>query len=126
MRIRPECNEWCFYRIEVQPDLFGRALLVRHWRRIVYTRPTARGNTSPRRRARRLPAAEGSDRAIRTLCMTRRLCADCRLSGALALTAERADLSVRHFGLESLKKRRTGQLDLLSLKTALSDRPSKA
>ena len=33
-RIRPELNEWRFYRMEVWPDLFGRALLVRHWGRI--------------------------------------------------------------------------------------------
>jgi hypothetical protein len=29
-RIRPELNEWRYYRIEVWPDLFGRALLVRN------------------------------------------------------------------------------------------------
>lgn len=34
MRIRPEDNEWRFYRMEVWPDLFGRALLVRQWGRI--------------------------------------------------------------------------------------------
>lgn len=33
-RIRPERNEWRYYRMEVWPDLFGRALLVRHWGRI--------------------------------------------------------------------------------------------
>ena len=33
-RIRPERNEWRFYRMEVWPDLFGRALLVRQWGRI--------------------------------------------------------------------------------------------
>jgi predicted DNA-binding WGR domain protein len=33
-RVRPELNEWRFYRLEVWPDLFGRALLVRHWGRI--------------------------------------------------------------------------------------------
>lgn len=33
-RVRPERNEWRFYRMEVWPDLFGRALLVRHWGRI--------------------------------------------------------------------------------------------
>ncbi len=27
-RIRPEMNEWRYYRLEVWPDLFGRALLV--------------------------------------------------------------------------------------------------
>ena len=33
-RIRPEINEWRFYRMEVWPDLFGRALLMRQWGRI--------------------------------------------------------------------------------------------
>lgn len=33
-RIRPERNEWRYYRMEVWLDLFGRALLVRHWGRI--------------------------------------------------------------------------------------------
>jgi len=28
-RIRPERNEWRFYRLAVWPDLFGRALLAR-------------------------------------------------------------------------------------------------
>jgi hypothetical protein len=30
-RIRPDRNEWRFYRMEVWPDLFGRALLLRQW-----------------------------------------------------------------------------------------------
>jgi predicted DNA-binding WGR domain protein len=33
-RVRPERNEWRYYRMEVWPDLFGRALLVRNWGRI--------------------------------------------------------------------------------------------
>ncbi|HJU17522.1 MAG TPA: WGR domain-containing protein [Stellaceae bacterium] len=33
-RIRPERNEWRFYRLEVWPDLFGQALLARNWGRI--------------------------------------------------------------------------------------------
>ncbi len=33
-RIRPDLNEWRYYRLEVWPDLFGRALLVRHYGRI--------------------------------------------------------------------------------------------
>ena len=33
-RIRPNINEWRFYRLEVWPDLFGRALLMRQWGRI--------------------------------------------------------------------------------------------
>ena len=34
VRIRPEIDEWRYYRVAVWPDLFGRALLVRHWGRI--------------------------------------------------------------------------------------------
>ena len=34
LRVRPEHNEWRFYRMEVWPDLFGRALLLRQWGRI--------------------------------------------------------------------------------------------
>lgn len=33
-RIRPEKNEWRFYTLTIQPDLFGGAALVRHWGRI--------------------------------------------------------------------------------------------
>jgi len=33
-RIRPALNEWRYYRMEVWPDLFGRALLMRQWGRI--------------------------------------------------------------------------------------------
>jgi predicted DNA-binding WGR domain protein len=33
-RIRPELNEWRYYRMEVWPDLFGGVLLVRQWGRI--------------------------------------------------------------------------------------------
>ena len=34
IRVRPERNEWRFYRMEVWPDLFGRALLLRQRGRI--------------------------------------------------------------------------------------------
>ena len=34
IRARPEHNEWRFYRMEVWPDLFGRALLLRQWGRM--------------------------------------------------------------------------------------------
>ena len=34
IRIRPDKHEWRFYRMEVWPDLFGRALLARQWGRI--------------------------------------------------------------------------------------------
>ena len=34
IRVRPERNEFRFYRLEIWPDLFGRALLLRQWGRI--------------------------------------------------------------------------------------------
>ena len=34
IRVRPECNEWRFYRMEIWPDLFGGTLLLRQWGRI--------------------------------------------------------------------------------------------
>jgi len=34
VRIRPALHEWRYYRMEIWPDLFGRALLVRQWGRI--------------------------------------------------------------------------------------------
>jgi predicted DNA-binding WGR domain protein len=33
-RVRPELNEQRFYRLEIQPDLFGRTILVRRWGRV--------------------------------------------------------------------------------------------
>jgi predicted DNA-binding WGR domain protein len=33
-RVNPAQNAFRFYRLEVWPDLFGRALLLRHWGRI--------------------------------------------------------------------------------------------
>ena len=54
-----------------------------------------------------LRQAELADRQVRTLCMTLAY-AGCRLSEALALTADRVDLSAGVLTIESLKKRRTG------------------
>ena len=34
IRVRAERNEYRFYRLEVWPDLFGRALLSRQWGRL--------------------------------------------------------------------------------------------
>ena len=34
VRIRPDRNEFRYYRLEIWPDLFGRVLLVCHWSRI--------------------------------------------------------------------------------------------
>jgi integrase/recombinase XerD len=54
-----------------------------------------------------LRAAEHADRPVRTLCMTLAY-AGCRLSEALALTADRVDLASGVLVFESLKKRRIG------------------
>ena len=54
-----------------------------------------------------LRAAERSDRDTRTLCMTLAF-AGCRLSEALALTADRVDLAAGTLVFESLKKRKSG------------------
>ena len=32
--IDPEANKWRFYSLDVQPDLFGQACLIREWGRI--------------------------------------------------------------------------------------------
>jgi integrase len=54
-----------------------------------------------------LREADIADRQVRTLCMTLAY-AGCRLSEALALTADRVDLAAGVLTIESLKKRRTG------------------
>jgi integrase/recombinase XerD len=54
-----------------------------------------------------LREADLADRPVRTLCMTLAY-AGCRLSEALALTADRVDLAAGVLVFESLKKRRTG------------------
>ena len=54
-----------------------------------------------------LRQAERADRQVRTLCMTLAY-AGCRLSEALALTADRVDLAAGVLVFESLKKRRIG------------------
>ena len=54
-----------------------------------------------------LRQADVADRPVRTLCMTLAY-AGCRLSEALALTADRVDLAAGVLTIESLKKRRTG------------------
>lgn len=38
-RIRPERNEWRFYRLDLRPDLFGQICLVRQWGRVGRTDP---------------------------------------------------------------------------------------
>jgi integrase len=58
-------------------------------------------------RAAFLCEADQADRPVRTLCMTLAY-AGCRLSEALALTADRVDLAAGVPVFESLKKRRIG------------------
>ena len=54
-----------------------------------------------------LKAAEGTDRQARTFCMTLAY-SGCRISEALALTADRVDLAAGVLVFESLKKRKDG------------------
>ena len=81
-----------------------------------------------------LRAAEEADRQVRTLCMTLAH-AGCRLSEALALTADRVDLAAGVLVIESLKKRRAGiyravpvppsLLDALDLAHGIRERRSR-
>jgi len=63
IRIRPERNEWRYYRLEVWPDLFGRALLARHWGRI---------GTQGRRRLDPHPDTGAARNALATLARVKR------------------------------------------------------
>ncbi len=65
-----------------------------------------------------LRAAERADRSVRTLCMTLAY-AGCRLSEALALTADRVDLTAGVLVFESLKKRRIGVFRAVPVPPAL-------
>jgi len=67
-----------------------------------------------------LRQAELADRQVRTLCMTLAY-AGCRLSEALALTADRVDLAAGVLVIESLKKRRTGVFRAVPVPPALLD-----
>jgi predicted DNA-binding WGR domain protein len=62
-RIRPEINEWRFYRLEVWPDLFGRALLMRQWGRI---------GTEGRRRLDPHPESGSAINALAAIARTKR------------------------------------------------------
>ncbi len=73
----------------------------------LHTLDGARKYLTAGERAAFLREAEIADRQVRTLCMTLAY-AGCRLSEALALTADRVDLSAGVLTIESLKKRRTG------------------
>ena len=63
IRIRPERNEWRYYRLEIWPDLFGRALLARHWGRF---------GTKGRRRLDPHPDAGAALNALATLARAKR------------------------------------------------------
>src|SRR6476661_9345800 len=63
IRVRPERNEWRFYRMEVWPDLFGRALLLRQWGRIG---TEGRRRLDPHPPSMRSPASQGGSAAAAT------------------------------------------------------------
>jgi integrase/recombinase XerD len=67
-----------------------------------------------------LRAADLADRPVRTLCMTLAY-TGCRLSKALALTAERVDLAASVLVFECLKKRRSGIFRSVPVPPALLD-----
>jgi integrase/recombinase XerD len=67
-----------------------------------------------------LREAERADRPVRTLCMTLDY-SGCRLSEALALTADRIDLAAGLRVFESLKKRRSGVYRSVPIPPALLD-----
>jgi integrase len=67
-----------------------------------------------------LRAAELTDRQVRTLCMTLAY-AGCRLSEALALTADRIDIAAGTLVFESLKKRQRGIYRAVPVPPALLD-----
>jgi len=71
-------------------------------------------------RAAFLQEADVSDRQVRTLCMALAY-AGCRLSEALALTADRVDLSAGVLVFESLKKRTGGIFRSVPVPPALLD-----
>ncbi len=62
-RVKPEKNVWRYYRVEVWPDLFGRALLMRQWGRI---------GTEGRRRLDPYPDAGAATNALAALVRAKR------------------------------------------------------
>ena len=73
----------------------------------LYTADGARKYVTAGEREAFLREAERADRLVRTLCMTLAY-AGCRLSEALALTADRVDLAAGVLVFETLKKRQAG------------------
>jgi integrase/recombinase XerD len=86
----------------------------------LYTPDGARKYVTAGERAAFLREAERADRLVRTLCMTLAY-AGCRLSEALALTADRIDLAAGALVIESLKKRRAGIFRAVPVPPALLD-----
>ena len=86
----------------------------------LHTLDGARKYLTAGERAAFLRAAEHADRQVRTLCMTLAY-AGCRLSEALALTADRVDLAAGVLVIESLKKRRSGVYRAVPVPPALLD-----
>ena len=86
----------------------------------LYTPDGARKYVTAGERDAFLREAERADRQVRTLCMTLAY-AGCRLSEALALTADRVDLAAGVLVFESLKKRRDGIYRAVPVLPALLD-----
>jgi integrase/recombinase XerD len=86
----------------------------------LYTADGIRKYLTAGERDRFLREAEQAERSVRTLCMTLAY-AGCRLSEALALTADRVDLAAGVLVFESLKKRRTGIFRSVPVPPALLD-----
>jgi integrase/recombinase XerD len=86
----------------------------------LYTPEGARKYVTAGERQAFLRAAEEAERRVRTLCMTLAY-TGCRLSEALALTADRVDLAAGVVVFESLKKRRRGLYRAVPVPPALLD-----
>jgi integrase/recombinase XerD len=86
----------------------------------LHTEDGARKYLTAGERAAFLREAERADRSVHTLCMTLAY-AGCRLSEALALTADRVDLAAGVLVFESLKKRRSGIYRAVPVSPALLD-----
>jgi hypothetical protein len=89
----------------------------------LYTADGARKYLTAGERETFLRAAERADREPRTLCMTLAY-GGCRLSEALALTADRVDLAGGLLLFESLKKRRRGIHRAVPVPPSLLDAPT--
>ncbi len=86
----------------------------------LHTAAGARKYLTEGERAAFLQEADISDRQVRTFCMTLAY-AGCRLSEALALTADRVDLAAGVLVFESLKKRTDGIFRAVPVPPALLD-----